>query len=160
MSVKETMTAIADRLRAWTGTTEKLKVSQMPQAVDQVYAAGKQAGTDEFWDKLQDNGKRTDYRYAFFKTGFSHLDPKHPINASHSDSVMAEMHNLETVNWNKFNLSATSSLYSAFAFCDKLTAIDTDLGVLNGTATLLNSVCRNCNSLTRIQKITAYPAAV
>lgn len=136
------------------------QVTQLKQDFDDVYGAGKQSGTDEMWDKLQDYGNRKDYRYAFFYTGFQYLDPKHTINATHADSIMSNMSDLESVNWNKFNLSAVNSLYSAFAFCEKLTTIDTDLAVPNDSATLLNSVCRNCNSLTRIQKITAFPTAV
>lgn len=39
----------------------------------------------EYWSNIQENGKRTDYNYAFFKWISSDIFPYHPINA---DSVM------------------------------------------------------------------------
>ena len=47
MSVYEKMTAIADKIRAKTGTTEKLNLDQMAEGVDGVYEAGKSSMIDE-----------------------------------------------------------------------------------------------------------------
>jgi hypothetical protein len=48
---------------------------------DEVYQAGKKAEYDAFWDSYQQNGERTDYRYAFCGIGWTenNLRPKHPI---------------------------------------------------------------------------------
>lgn len=177
MSVNEKMTAIADTIRAYTDGTEQLGLEEMAQQVQTVYLsgvydaayragsedgqqAGIQAGQDAMWDYIQDHGNRTDYRYAFFYTGFQHIDPKYRITAANAESFMANMSSLETVNWDKLDLSAASSLYCAFGFCTKLTEVDTDLGLRAETPTLFNAIFRNCTSLTSVKKITAYPAAV
>lgn len=141
------------------------KIIRAKMDYDEVYEAGYAQGQAEggddgsVWDYLQNFGNRTEYRYAFCGSGFTHLDPKYPIKPNTADNIMSSA-KVVTVNWEKFDLSSVASLYNAFGFCDKLTSIDTDLAVANGTATLLNSVCRECKSLVRVQKITAYPQAV
>ena len=152
MSVSEKMTVIADNIRAKTGGTEKLNLDQMASAVDEVYEAGKKAEYDILWDTFQQNGKRTDYRYFFFQTMFTHIDPKHQIRASNSDSMFGNAASIETVNWEKFDLTNTSSLYNAFGYCIKLQSVDTDLAASVNTATVLNSIFRNCNALVRVKK--------
>lgn len=121
---------------------------------------GKQAGEDAMWDLVQNYGNRTDYRYFIFYSGFTHLDPKWAAKPIYADSIMGNNDKLETVNWEKFDLTATSTLYNAFGFCYRLTEVDTDLCLVNGTATALNSIFRNCYALQRVKKITAYPEAV
>ena len=121
---------------------------------------GKQAGEDAMWDLVQNYGNRTDYRYFIFYSGFTHLDPKWAAKPTYADSIMGNNDKLETVNWEKFDLTATSTLYNAFGFCYRLTAVDTDLCLVNGTATALNSIFRNCYALQRVKKITAIPEAV
>jgi len=160
MSVNAKMTAIADAIRDKTGSAEKLSLDEMAAGVGAVYTAGQQDRESAFWDAIQDSGNRTDYRYAFFHTGFTHIDPKWDIRATNGDSIFCVCAKLESVNWEKVDLSAASSLYSAFAYCSNLTEVDTDLCVPNGTATLLNSVFRNCTALQRVKKITAHPSAV
>lgn len=39
----------------------------------------------EYWNDIQENGKRTDYNYAFFKWNSSDILPYYPVNA---DSIM------------------------------------------------------------------------
>lgn len=48
---------------------------------DVAYGYGKQAEYDAFWDSYQQNGNRTDYRYAFGGTGWNDetFKPKYPI---------------------------------------------------------------------------------
>ena len=121
---------------------------------------GEQTGQDAMWDNLQNEGKRTDYRYAFYYGAYTHIDPKWNINASNADNMFGVCNNLQSVNWDKFNLSAVSSMYNAFGLCPWLTEVDTDLCVVNGTATLMNSIFRNCYKLQRVKKLTAYPSAV
>lgn len=129
-------------------------------AYNKGFADGKQSGTDEFWDNLQNYGNRTDYRYAFAYGAHQNVDPKYKITAESAEGIFCTCPNLESVNWEKFDLSATTSLYAAFIGCFLLTEVDTELAVANGTATLLNSVFRNCYALQRVKKITAFPSAV
>jgi hypothetical protein len=79
MSVKSVLTTIADKIRSYTGKTDKLKLDEMPTEIEAVYNAGKSAGGgggseedyqrgyeegrqaqyDEFWDHYQNNGSQT-----------------------------------------------------------------------------------------------------
>ena len=160
MSVREKLTAIADAIRNRTGETSLMSLDAMAQGVDAVFDEGQTAGKEGFWDDLQNEGKRTDYRYAFFNTGFTSVDPKWPIKVLNADSFMAGANRLVTVNWDKFDLSEVSSLYNAFGFCYLLQEVDTDLNVTATGATLMNSIFRNCYALQRVKKLTAFPAAV
>lgn len=60
-------------------TSEKL--TKIAENVPKVYAAGKNAEYDAFWDVFQQNGNRTDYRYAFSGGGWNsnNFKPKYPI---------------------------------------------------------------------------------
>ena len=132
------------------------KLLRAKEDLDGVYTAA----TEAFWDNLQNNGKRTDYRYAFYYGAYTHIDPKWKVAASNADNLFAACGALESVNWSKFDLSRVSSLYSAFGLCDKLEEVDTELNVVDGTPTLLNSIFRKCYALKRVKKLTAYPSAV
>lgn len=48
---------------------------------DQGYADGQKAEYDAFWDMFQENGNRTDYRYAFAYTKWNddNFNPKYPL---------------------------------------------------------------------------------
>ena len=41
--------------------------SNLSDAIPDVFDAGKKSQYDEFWDSYQNNGKRTDYGYAFYR---------------------------------------------------------------------------------------------
>ena len=65
-------------------TNHNISIETYVNAIDEVHAygveEGRQAQYDEFWDEFQQNGKRTDYRFAFgcgwnAKT----FKPKYPI---------------------------------------------------------------------------------
>ena len=57
------------------------KTLQLKKDFDDVYEAGKQKQYDEFWDIYQNNGKRTDYGYAFSGVGWTDdaYNPKYAI---------------------------------------------------------------------------------
>lgn len=56
---------------------EKLLIAV--EKIPQVYDAGKQAEYDAFWDTLQNNGKRTNYTYAFSRWTGNYFCPKYKI---------------------------------------------------------------------------------
>lgn len=62
------------------------KLTTIAQNEQKVYDAGKKSQYDEFWDEYQQNGKRTDYRYAFAGEGWNEkaYTPKYPITLSGS----------------------------------------------------------------------------
>ena len=107
ISVNEKLTAIADKIRSYSGTLAPLTLDEMPAAIDKAayeefhngfnqgtstgieigYAEGleagqeqgKQAQYDEFWDAYQDEGNRTDYAYAFARWRIGVFKPKYKI---------------------------------------------------------------------------------
>lgn len=62
---------IAHAIRAKTGKDELLSIENMATEQDAVFDAGKKAGTDAFWDVVQDSGNRTSYNSAFVSWGRS-----------------------------------------------------------------------------------------
>ena len=168
---KAMLLALIDKVNNTTGESD----TDLSSAVDRVVAnygsagydegyaqgvvEGKQAEYDYFWDNLQNYGKRTNLQRFLADTAFEHIDPKYFVKATNADNLMSSAKAV-SVNWEKFDLSSVSSLYSAFAHCANLKSVDTDLAVANETATFLNAVFRNCTSLVRVQKITAFPSAV
>ena len=160
MSVQEKMTAMADAIRSATGTQEKLSLDQMAAAIHEIQAAAKHQGTQEFWDLLQDYGRRTDYRYAFFYGGYETIDPKHFARVTNGDSIFHLCGRLRSVNWEKFDLSAVSSLYNAFGYCYELEQVDTPLGLSENAETALNSIFRGCSRLRYVRQLKAVPKAV
>ena len=63
------MTAIANAVRAKTGKTDTMTVDEIPAEVAAVY----DKAIDDMWERIQQGGNRTDYRWAFFK---QYLDDK------------------------------------------------------------------------------------
>lgn len=102
MSVKEKMTAIADRIRTHLLTEDKYSLSDMPQAIDDVFLKGdsqgieqgRQAEYDEFWDRAQTNGERHNYDYFFAGGGWTRTNakPKYKIYPT-STRAMFERNN-------------------------------------------------------------------
>lgn len=110
MSVNEKMTAIADRIRLYTGGTKKLTLDNMPEEIGMVnisgfnngftegresgyligYEEGKAQGIEEgkkaerndFWEVFQKGGVPMNYNYAFAYNKFKddNYFPKYDIN--------------------------------------------------------------------------------
>ena len=83
MAITDKLTAIADAIRAKTGKTNLLNMEDMAVEQDAVFDAGKAAGTDAFWDVVQDNGNRTMYNHAFSCWGHEYIRPKYKLVASY-----------------------------------------------------------------------------
>ena len=95
MSVKEKMTAIADRLRGFAQSVDKLSLDEIAVAVDVAFMQGVEAGAqltqgvnlpENFWDIYQANGNRTDYSHAFKNNRFSDetFKPKYPMHVTNA----------------------------------------------------------------------------
>lgn len=66
MSVQQSkFKEIADAIRFFLVTEDKIKPSQFVSKISEVYDAGKQAECDRFWDIFQDYGNKTNYGSAF-----------------------------------------------------------------------------------------------
>ena len=97
MSVKEKMTAIADRLRLHNGTTDTLNLDEMVSEIDratlQMYKVFSETeafyGTElpeAFWDVLQIKGQRTDYSNMFSGNLMTDetFKPKYPMHVTNA----------------------------------------------------------------------------
>ena len=78
---------IAGFIRKRKGTTDEIKPVDMAEELESIptfedgIEQGKQAEYDRFWDAYQENGNRTDYRFAFAGFGWTEetILPKYPI---------------------------------------------------------------------------------
>lgn len=67
----EKFTAIADKIREKTGTEETMTANDFVDKIDDVYASGKQAYSNEFWHQLQNSGKPMNYFWLFAYNRFT-----------------------------------------------------------------------------------------
>lgn len=102
--------------------TEKLL--RQKQDFDDVYAAGKKAGTvntndyDEFWDNFQRNGTRLHYAYAFAYEGWNDTiyNPKYPITVNNTNGIGNMFVWNQKITDTKVSISVTNApMNSAFA---------------------------------------------
>lgn len=98
---------------------------------------GKQSQYDEFWDNLQNFGKKTTYAYFFRGTAFEFIRPKYKVKAGGNDGVPQlcfSCPNLKKIEAEYFDLSglpnsaSSQGLYYAFGSCPKLEEIE-DIGI-------------------------------
>ena len=112
--------------------------------IDDVHEKGKQAGIEDFWDKYQDNGNRTDYGYAFAGDGWTDemYNPKYPIviNPPSVTNRLTSLFQNSRVTATKqpiiIQTSATNN--TPFYACQSLVEItelrlDTDMGTVSGS---------------------------
>ena len=87
------LSAIADTIRNKTNSTDTMLPGEFPAAINQVYEAGKRAGSniensyyDIFWDAYQQNGTRRKYARAFAGEGWTNdmFYPKYNIDGLYS----------------------------------------------------------------------------
>jgi hypothetical protein len=140
MSVNEKMTAIADAIREKTGDTEQLTLDDMATEIPKVYEAGKEQGTDEFWDIVQNFGNRTSYLRTFQYWANEYIRPKYKVVPTDSGDVLANAFTgcrnlkiLESKYFDYSNLrvyptSEYSGNYYTFQICSNLERIE-DIGI-------------------------------
>ena len=172
-TVNEKMTAIADRIRSYTGDDDPLTLDEMPVAIDagitRAYQAGYQNGDmdgvvkgkeygreeqyDEFWDAYQDGGNRRIYDGAFYGEGWNDttFKPKYPIVSTKGYRVFfqSKVTDLSSekvaMDW-----SGATDLNAAFYGCGNLEK----LGVLSTiSCSSLNQLFEYCMKLETIEKI-------
>jgi hypothetical protein len=145
------ISASANRIRYYLSTTDTYTTSEMPKAIDKVYSTaynagetygrekgyeegyefgkdagmteGEQAERDKFWEKFQQRGLRTNYRYAFYNWHWNNTiyQPKYPITCSAVSSEMMRYSEIsDTVV--PITITHTNSQY-CFANNTKLTTI-------------------------------------
>lgn len=105
---------------------------------DQGYADGKQAQYDEFWDRFQDNGNRTNYRQSFSGWRDEYIRPKYkvvPTVARSLSTTFEECPNVKKFEAKYFDFSQVpygtaqnQGAYYTFASCAALEEIE-DVGL-------------------------------
>ena len=168
-TVNEKMTAIADRIRSYTGDTEPLTLDEMPSAIEDGASKayidgvrygegigikdGKQAQYDEFWDAYQDGGNRRIYDGAFYGAGWNDttFKPKYPIVSTKGYRVFfqSKVTDLSSekvaMDW-----SGATDLNAAFYGCLNLKKV----GVISTVScSSLNQLFEYCMKLETIEKI-------
>lgn len=145
------------------------KLTKVAENVQKVYEAGQEVGKqtayDEFWDVYQNNGKRTQYNYAFAGSGWDArtFKPKYsikPINAAYmfaqSDIDLWDGVELDTSNMTSCSYMFQSCSSSKIPPID-ITKVTSQYG--------LNYIFATCTSLKTIEKLivsenTAYHNAM
>lgn len=120
MALINKLSAIGNAIREKTGKTDLLTLDQMPQEIKGIETGGSDSYYDTFWDDYQDNGTRTNLRYAFAGQGWSdeRFKPKYdlrPINANNmfNSSLITDFTNLEVA----LDFSKCTDLRSCFQDC-------------------------------------------
>ncbi len=145
-----TLTTICDAIREKTGETELIPLVDVPNEIEVVYDAGKQAERNEFWGKYQDYGNRTDYRYAFAYEGWNDniLQPQYLISPTNAYYMCYVNSQITTFPYADF--SNCTDVTRFFAQCPNLEYLpEIDLS----SAKECHQCFRNSPKLKRIEKL-------
>ena len=125
-------------------------------AYEQGKADGKQAEWNAFWDRYQENGTKTDYRYGFCGRGWNEetFNPKYSI-APTGDGVqcMFRYSGMKKLNSSQVDFSQCNNIIDTFR-----ESLMEELGVLDFTKVHrgyggLNGTFNSCTQLRKIEKI-------
>lgn len=96
------------------------------------FEAGKKSQYDEFWDTIQNNGKRVFYKFAFYYWMYEYIRPKHKVTTMDGDiqSMFSSASKLKKVEKEYFSFSPTSTSSNNYMFlaCTSLLIIE-DIGL-------------------------------
>ena len=148
--LKEYLKSIADAIREKLGTTEKINAQDFAGKIDETYTKGRSDYYNEFWDTYQQNGKRTNYTYAFGFSGNSYgwtdisFNPKYDINATHTNGLLQTFSNNSQITDTKVPITAKYSIQAGFNYCSNLVTI---------RKLRLNNVTNTTNAFTNCSKL-------
>lgn len=112
--------------------------------------AGKQAEYDAFWDAYQENGNRTDYRYAFGGTGWTDeiFEPKYPITVNGANTeAMFCYSSITQIPEGKLDFSKVNQCYMTFRGSKLIVAPTLDLSNCIYGVPMLFSQCINLKEI-------------
>jgi hypothetical protein len=114
------------------------KLTAIAENGQKVFDAGKDAGTDAFWDVVQNGGSRRNYAYAFSGWDAEYIRPKHkvvPIIAASAANTFNGCERLKIVEAEYFDFSQkeastgnAAAVYYTFYNCYALEEIE-DIGL-------------------------------
>lgn len=159
-TVKGKLSAIADNIRHYTESEEKLSLDDMAEKIEDVYeqgvTSGKKSQYDEFWDKFQRDGTLTDYSYAFCGNGWrkSNFKPKYQIKPTNATFMFSQ--NLtplgpdERIDLREFDIDFSNCINfgAAFSYAYNIVAIG---NVVNNRNHVQNNVFAYATNLHTIE---------
>lgn len=144
MKLETFFTSIADKVRELLGITDKIKPKNFVNKLTEIFNAGKKSAYDEFWDGFQQNGKRTNYEYAFNRwndTGTGEPKYKVTLDSNSTDAMMfCRNTQITKITADKYDFSqahcedagySVSGHYNTFFACSNLGKIE-DAGLKPG----------------------------
>ena len=183
MSVNEKMTAIADTIRSYTGKSGKLKLEDMPGAINEAVSAngydagylsgyadgvndgvadGMQAEYDRIWDAIQSNGNRKYYDQAFADSSGTWNDetfqPKYDLLCEGGEGARQVFTSCRFLTSTKVPIRCKNTrLVYTFAYCNALKTIP--LLTLEGI-TEINKAFDQCYELEDITIVGEIPRSI
>ena len=130
------------------------KITRAKADLDAVYAAGKKAEYDTFWDGLQDYGNRDSYAYAFVRFSDEMFYPKYDIKPTTAPLIFtrSKINNIKQRLAEcgvTLDFSSAAYLNSAFEFCET-----TQVGIIDTrSATTLDLCFNSATKLVEIEKL-------
>ena len=111
------------------------KLTTIAENQERVFEAGKKSQYDEFWDRYQENGTRTNYQFAFGGRGWkkTNLKPKYDVKPVIAANMFAEtdpirwgstqpdelidLYELEQEQGIVFDFTNCTNIHSCFRYC-------------------------------------------
>lgn len=163
---KETLSAIADKIRKKTNSTAKMLPGEFPAAIEEVYRAGYNKGKsdvgdnyyDTLWDAYQQNGARTNYQMAFaYGWNSDAFRPKYDIKPTGGATSIFQYFGFEGDLAQRLedcgvqlDLSKATSAHSVFNSATKITRVPEINITSAGTA--CTGVFAYCGQLVTVDK--------
>lgn len=137
------------------------KLTTIAENEQKVFDAGKDAGTDAFWDVVQNGGNRNDYSYAFIRWDAEYIRPKYKVAAYNSRDGLSTFNacgNLKKVEAAYFDFSQKPTDNSSnnggynytFNECRRLEEVE-DIGL--NPQSIYHATFYACNALHTIARI-------
>lgn len=158
---QQQFTAIADKIREKTNTTDPIKPIDFESKIDEVYntgyADGKQAEYDAFWDAYQENGNRETYNYAFIGWTDDCYNPKYPVSIISASASIGNAYNSTKITDTKVPIVAScQTLVTLFSNSPSLVSIPhLDLTNVTNLIDRCFNFCTNLSNLIMVGSIQA-----
>ena len=127
-----TLTAIADKLRETSGKTEAITPEEMPERIAGVFESGAKSEWDRFWDALQTEGTRNNYKYAFSAWKTDYIRPKYRVIPTDGEALSSTFSGATVLDiepqYFDFSKIARGTAGYTFYSCNKLMVFH-DLGI-------------------------------
>lgn len=136
--------AIADAIRAKTGSANTMKVSEFAGKINSISSGGGDNYYDTFWDAFQENGNRANYQRGFYMWPGAAFNPKYGINGT----LLEAFYSSTVTSVEVPIVVGSNSAQSAFYKCINLVSIESiDITGVTSTQNMFYS----CTSLEEIR---------